>query len=369
MNRKQMWFALSKIPGMNAHYSERIVKYIGDIETVFCMKKHELQKAAEVLRIPERITEPLLIVREFDYAAEYDAMQKMGINFVTREDEEYPSRFRTISEAPYFIYYKGVIPSENKPSLAIIGARNCSIYGQEIAHCFSKILAENGVQIISGMARGIDGHAHKGALEAQGYTCGVLGFGIDICYPKEHSGLKKELETNGGVITEYALGTPGVSQNFPARNRLIAGIADAVLVIEAAKKSGTLITVDYALEQGKMVYAVPGRIGDRLSEGCNEIIKDGGKMVTTPEDILAEFQLKLQNETKSCRKQKNKLVLERQEKIVYACLDLEPRHIEQLILMTKLPQKELSVLLIRLEIKGYIRQPVKNYYVKNINSI
>lgn len=367
MNQKQMWFALSKIPGMNSYYSERIVKNIGDIEAVFRMKKSELQRTAELLRMPERIIEPLLIVREFDYSEEYEKLRQHGIQFITREDAEYPNRFRTIPSAPYYLYYKGKLPSEEQPSLAVIGARNCSVYGQEIAHCFSKILAGCGIQIISGMARGIDGQAHKGALDAGGYTCGVLGFGMDICYPKEHTGLKKELETIGGMITEYAMGTPGIAHNFPARNRLIAGISDAVLVIEAAKKSGTLITVECALEQGKMIYAVPGRIGDRLSEGCNEIIKDGGRMVTEPEDVLDGFQLKLREDAQKDPKQKNKIVLERQEKIVYACLDLEPKHIEQLIWITKLPQDELLVLLMRLEMMGYIRQPIKNYFVKNIN--
>jgi len=325
-----------------------------------------LQKAVQMLRIPDRIAEQLLVVREFDYSLEYEEAVRNGIHFITREEELYPKRLLNIPCSPYYLFYKGKLPSEEKPSLAVIGARNCSIYGREIAQCFSRILAGSGIQIISGMARGVDGYAHKGALETNGYTCGVLGFGADICYPKEHIGLKKEIECTGGLITEYAIGTPGLSQNFPARNRLIAGVSDAVLVIEAAKHSGTLITVECALEQGKMVYAVPGRVGDRLSEGCNDIIKDGGTIVTEPEDVLQEFQLKWLKQEKTAPAQKNKIVLERQEKIVYACLDLEPRHIEQLVLSTKLSQQELLVLLMRLEMKGYIRQPVKNYYVKNI---
>lgn len=369
MNRKLMWFALSKVQGLDAHYNERIIERVGDIEVLFRMKKQELRRILELVRVPERIAEPLLIVREFDYSVEYMALEQKGIHFITREDAEYPSRFRTIASAPYYLYYKGSLPAEDKPSLAVIGARNCSVYGREIAQCFSKVLAASGVQIISGMARGVDGYAHKGALEAGGYTCAVLGFGMDICYPKEHMGLKRMLEAEGGLLTEYALETPGMAQNFPARNRLIAGISDAVLVIEAAKKSGTLITVDFALEQGKMVYAVPGRVADRLSEGCNEIIKDGGRMVTEPMDVLAEFHMKLLGHTITNRNQKNKIVLERQEKIVYACLDLEPRHIEQLILMTNLPQDELMSALVRLEMVGYIRQPVKNYYVKNADFI
>ncbi len=364
MKRKMMWFALSKVQGMDVHYLDRIFERIADVEAFFRMGKSELRKILETLRIPERILESLLIVREFEYVAEYENGCQNGVNFITREDEEYPKRLRNIPGAPYYLYYKGRLPSDELPSLAVIGARNCSVYGQEIAVCFSKVLAECGIQIISGMARGIDGYAHKGALQAQGYTCGVLGFGMDICYPKEHVGLKKTLEQEGGLVTEYAIGTPGMSQNFPARNRLIAGLSDAVLVIEAAKRSGTLITAECALEQGKMVYAVPGRIGDRLSEGCNDLIRDGGKIVIEPEDILPEFHLELENKSANGKKQKSKIVLETQEKIVYACLDLEPRHIEQLILLTKLPQDALLLCLMRLEMVGYIRQPIKNYYVK-----
>ena len=369
MERKYLWFALSKVMGLEPSHIKRILLRIGDIEAVFRMKKNDLRRMFEMARIPERISEPLLIVREFDYSEEYHALLSSGIYFVTLEDEAYPKRLKTIPDAPYYLFYKGRLPADDVPSLAVIGARNCSIYGQEIAQCFCKILAENGIQIISGMARGIDGYAHKGALEGNGYTCGVLGFGMDECYPKEHIVLKRELETKGGVITEYPLGTPGLAQNFPARNRLIAGVSDAVLVIEAAKKSGTLITVDFALDQGKMVYAVPGRIGDRLSEGCNEIIKDGGKIVLSPEDVLPEFHLKLNKGLKKQLTQKNKIVLERQEKIVYACLDLEPRHVEHLVLSTGIPQEELFQVLMRLEMKGYIRQPVKNYYVKNYSCI
>lgn len=369
MDRKYMWFALSKVAGIETSHISRIVSRIGDIEAVFRMKKNELRRMLELFRIPERIIEPILIVREFDYSSELRMLQASGIKFITLDDIEYPKRLKNIPDSPYYLYYKGCLPHDDIPSLAVIGARNCSIYGQEITYCFCKVLAENGIQIISGMARGIDGYAHKGALDGAGYTCGVLGFGMDVCYPKEHICLKKEIEEKGGLISEYPLGTPGLSQNFPARNRLIAGVSDAVLVIEAAKKSGTLITVDYALEQGKMVYAVPGRIGDRLSEGCNEIIRDGGKIVISPEDILPEFHLKLQKELRKSTNQKNKIVLERQEKIVYACLDLEPRHIEQLVLLTEIPQDELILLLMRLEMRGYIRQPVKNYYIKNVDCI
>jgi len=171
MKRKMMWFALSKVQGLDIRYLDRIFESMADIEAFFRMRKNELRKVLEGLRIPERILESLLIVREFEYFTEYEDACRDGIHFVTREDQEYPGRLRNIPRAPYYLYYKGRLPLDECPSLAIIGARNCSVYGQEIALCFSKVLAECGVQIISGMARGIDGYAHKGALQAHGYTC------------------------------------------------------------------------------------------------------------------------------------------------------------------------------------------------------
>lgn len=366
MREKMMWFTLSKVQGLNAHYLERIFNQITSIETLFRMRKQELKRLLEYLKIPESIRESILVIREFEYSSEYEKMKSDGIRFIIRDDPLFPSRLKSIPQAPYYLYYTGKLPADDVPSLAVIGARNCSIYGQQIAERFSKMISACGVQIISGMARGIDGYAHKGALDGKGYTCAVLGFGMDICYPKEHIYLKEMIACNGGLVSEYAMGTPGMSQNFPARNRLIAGMADALFVVEAAKKSGTLITADFALEQGKMVYAVPGRIGDRLSEGCNELIRDGGKIVNCPEDVLCEFQLYLEKAGKYRQNQKNKIVLETQEKIVYACLGLEPRHIEQLILLTKLPYDELLLCLMHMELKGYIGQPVKNFYVKNI---
>ena len=265
MREKMMWFNLSKVQGLNVNYLNRIFEQVADIETLFQIKKRELQRLLEYMKIPEQIRESILVVREFEYRREYESMVSDGIRFITRSDPEFPMRLRTITHAPYYLYYTGKLPADDVPSLAVIGARNCSIYGQQIAERFSKMLAASGIQIISGMARGIDGYAHKGALDGNGYTCAVLGFGMDICYPKEHTLLKEKIAGNGGLICEYSMGTPGVSQNFPARNRLIAGMSDALFVVEAAKKSGTLITADFALEQGKMVYAVPGRIGDRLS--------------------------------------------------------------------------------------------------------
>ena len=369
MKQKMMWFALSNVQGFNVHYLDRILEGIGDVDAIFRMKKQELYKYLKNVRIPDRMIESLLHVREIDYYKEYENLTQNGVSFITKEEAGFPKRLLQISGAPYYLYYRGKLPSDDVPAIAMIGARNCSVYGQQISLCFSKVLAGCGMQIISGMARGIDGYAHKGALEARGYTAAVLGFGMDICYPKEHIVLKKEIACYGALVSEYAMGTPGVSQNFPARNRLIAGMSDAVIVIEAAKKSGTLITAEFALEQGKMIYAVPGRIGDRLSEGCNELILDGAKIVMSPEDILHEFRLKFDKLGKNRRNQKNKIVLETQEKIVYACLSLEPRHIEQLILMTQMSQDELLVCLVHMEMMGYIRQPMKNYFIKNMDIV
>lgn len=206
-------------------------------------------------------------------------------------DPGYPKRLKQIPRPPAKIYVRGQLPGENEPAVAIIGARNCSDYGQDMAKWFAIELARKGVQIISGMARGIDGVSQWAALRAGGKSYGVLGCGTDICYPGENKPLYERLLREGGIISEFPPGTQPLSRNFPSRNRIISGLADIVLVIEAREKSGTLITVDYALSQGKDVFALPGRVGDYKSAGCNGLIHMGAFMALSPGDILEALGL------------------------------------------------------------------------------
>ena len=296
----------------------------------------------------------------------YESAKRRGIRMVCPESENYPERLKHITLPPFMLYYYGELPKEDKPSLAVIGARNCSVYGEEIASGFSGRLALAGIQIISGMARGIDGAAGRAAINEPGGAYAVLGSGVDVCYPKENKLLYEKLKSNGGVISEELPGTEPASWNFPKRNRIISGLADAVFVVEARENSGSLITVSYALEQGKEIYAVPGRIYEKLTEGTNRLIQEGAYLVQSPEDILHGFSEKFRLFS-SCKSTENKtfekILLASQEKIVYACLSLRPKHMEELQEETGLSLPELSGLLFDMEMKHYIKQPLKNYFI------
>lgn len=205
---------------------------------------------------------------------------------ICKTDGLYPEALRRISHGPVRLYVRGCLPEETIPSVAVIGARRCSSYGKEMAQWFAEELALSGVQIISGMALGIDGIAQRAALSAGGSSFGVLGCGTDVCYPEANRDLYDMLLQKGGILSEYPAGAPPLPGHFPARNRLISALSDIVLVIEAKEKSGTLITVDFALEQGKDVYVLPGRLTDALSSGCNRLIRQGAGIALTPADIL-----------------------------------------------------------------------------------
>ena len=205
---------------------------------------------------------------------------------VTIEDKEYPKILKTIYDYPISIYVKGNESILNTPAIGIVGCRESSSYGERVAQYFGYHLAKRNISIISGLAKGIDSQSHIGAIKAGGITIGVMGSGLDIVYPKENQYLyDKIIEENGVIISEYPLGSKPEKMNFPARNRIISGMSKGIIVVEAKKKSGTLITVDFALEQGRDVYVVPGNIDEMNSVGTNELIKQGAQMVTSYRDI------------------------------------------------------------------------------------
>ena len=218
-----------------------------------------------------------------------EELAQAGISFVSALEEGFPDKLREIPDPPFGIYYKGKMPGETEPAAAIIGARLASGYGREQARRFGRQISARGIAVISGMARGIDGIAQKAALDAGGKSYAVLGCGVDICYPEENRELYERLQQQGGVLSEYPPGMQPIAKLFPPRNRIISGLSDLVLVIEARKRSGTLITVDMALEQGREVYALPGRVSDALSDGCNRLIRQGAGPATCPQDILEYF--------------------------------------------------------------------------------
>lgn len=228
--------------------------------------------------------------RDWDFEMEAKKLADKGISFIPRIDKRFPEKLKNIPNPPFALYVKGQLPDPCKPSVAIIGARMCSDYGRQMARTFGRGLAMAGVQVISGMARGVDGISQKAALEIGGESFGVVGCGADVIYPPENSEVYKELCESGGVISEYPPGTEPKANFFPLRNRIISGLADVVLVIEAREKSGTQITVDTALEQGREVLAVPGRVTDRLSDGCNLLISQGAGVAIGVGDVLDRLE-------------------------------------------------------------------------------
>ncbi len=291
---------------------------------------------------------------------EYHILKEKGIRFLTKEDEEYPDKLRSIYAAPFSLYVKGSLPAKGSKCLSVIGARDCSQYGREMARYLAGAVAKEGIAVISGLARGIDTYSHQGALSAGGLTYAVLGCGIDTCYPRENIGLYMEIQQQGGILSEYAPGIKPFAGNFPMRNRIISGLSDGILIIEARMKSGSLITVDMGLDQGKDIYALPGRATDPLSDGCNNLIKLGAKPVTSPKDILEDM---LPGYREVPEKSKSAGVgAEDETKKIFSCLTSDPKHIEELALLTGLRIDQLMEQLLILELRGLVRQTMKNYY-------
>nr|WP_275891400.1 DNA-processing protein DprA [Ruminococcus sp. OA3] len=262
---------------------------------------------------------------------------------------------------PKELYVRGELPGR-EPAVAIVGARMCSQYGRIQAQEFARVLSLHGLAVISGMAQGIDGSAHYGALEAGGPTYAVLGCGLDICYPACNRHLYEKMPKAGGLISEFPEGTKPLRCHFPMRNRIISALADIVLVIEAKEKSGSLITADFALEQGKDVFAVPGRVGDALSAGCNRLIAQGAGIACSPGMLLEQFGILQENRM---RTEKNTVLgLARDLDLVYSCVDLQPKDLHTILEEVPFSAEKTMEILLKLRLEGKISEPFRNWYVK-----
>lgn len=285
------------------------------------------------------------------------------IIYYKKEDAGYPGRLRDLPRMPVGLYVRGELPREDQPTVAIAGARMCSAYGREQAFQYAKVLAEHGVQIISGLAYGVDFYAHQGALAGGGHTFAVLGNGVDICYPKENYEVFCQiLDGHGGIISEFPPGAPPQSWHFPVRNRIISGLADAVLIIEAKRRSGSLITADYALEQGKLVYALPGRVQDSLSSGCNHLIYQGAGAAYSPEVILDELGIPYEGEKR--KREKFNKGLTKEIRLVFEALDITPKSVGELLEEIPMEMPDLSRILLHLQVEGYAREAPAGFYQK-----
>ena len=297
------------------------------------------------------------------------------IRYITRFEDDFPEKLRFIPGCPAGIYVKGDLPDPEKKTVAIVGARACSEYGRKMAAYFASHLAAAGVQIVSGMARGIDGIAQKAALEAGGTSFGILGSGVDIVYPRQNIDLFKMIQGHGGLISEHPNGTAPLGSNFASRNRIISGMCDILLVIEARLKSGTSITVADALEQGREIYAIPGRLTDGLSAGCNKLISEGAGVALHPDDILKALGLLCEepistmpgghiSESKPIEIQARHFKLSQKEKLVFDCLDLYPKTADEIVCSCRLSVSEVMELITSLCIKGAVKECARSNYIK-----
>lgn len=286
ITEKMYDYWLCSVEGIGNVTVRRLRKLFGSAGAVYAAGEEALGqvlKNAQLLALRESR-------RKWKLEEEYRRLQEMDIKFLLETEASYPQRLRDIPDAPYGLFFRGRLPEDGRPSVAVIGARDCSEYGRYVAAQLGRCMGERGIQVISGMARGIDGISQEAVLKAGGISFGVLGSGVDVCYPAQNKQLYEQLPTRGGLVSCYGPGTQPRPQNFPPRNRIVSGLADAVVVIEARERSGTLITVDMALEQGREVYVVPGRITDRLSDGCNRLLAQGASLFLSPENFARELE-------------------------------------------------------------------------------
>ncbi len=363
------WVALNMTPGVGPRVTSRLLEHFGSAEAIFDAPRRELA----LLRLPLETVDSI-VSRELHERAESEIehVRKLGGDILVLDDGVYPPLLRETYDPPVVLYVKGTwAECLDGPCVAIVGSRRCSTYGQNAALMLSRELARRGVTIISGMARGIDAAAHRGALEAGGRTVGVMGTGLDQIYPRDHKKLADDiLKSNGALVTQFPLGTPPVSENFPYRNRVISGLSLGVVIVEAAENSGSLITARLAMEQNREVFAVPGNITSRNSFGTNYLIKGAGaKLVQQWQDIAGELppeiaaQLLPPPSKKS--KKKGELLdqlqltpqdLSEPERAVFKLLSTDtPQQIDALAETTRLSITQLTSALLTLEMRELIR--------------
>jgi len=366
MTDKERLLILNMIDEIGGVRLQNLLRHFGSVEEIFKADKKALEEVENIG--PGIATRLFDSIRTIDIRRELELIEKHNIKVLTFLDKEYPENLKNIHSPPIVLYIKGAIHPEDKFAISIVGSRMASIYGLQQAERLAFELASHGLTIVSGLARGIDSSSHRGALKAKGRTIAVLGSGLANIYPEEHISLTEEISQNGAVISEFPMSTIPARGNFPRRNRIISGLSLGVVVVEASEKSGALITVDFALEQGKDVFAVPGKVDSITSRGTNRLIKQGARLVESSKDILDELKVRCPNNKGdfelsevSLEKPETQL-LDKGEALVYNLLSDEPKHIDELSEATGMNIGQLSQVLFSLELKRFARQlPGKNF--------
>jgi DNA processing protein len=350
LDPKAYWVGFNIVKGVGAVRMRQILDFFGTLETAWNAPIDGLISAG----LPKKVVENFLNVRnQVDLERVMDAISSKGIKVLTLEDPDYPRRLKEINQPPPVLYVKGSINVEDEWAVAIVGTRRVTPYGRQVANEIAQYLASNGITVISGLARGVDAIAHQSAIKAGGRTIAVLGSGVDVIYPPEHSRLAGEVCSQGALVSDYAMGTKPDGINFPPRNRIISGLSLATVVVEAGETSGALITAEFAVEQGKEVFAVPGSILAPQSEGTNRLIEQGARPLLKMSEILEVLKLEKIPEKQSNRKQ---FPLSPTEAKLLKTLSQEPVHVDEVSRNSGLPISEVSATLTMLELKGMVSQ-------------
>jgi DNA processing protein len=355
------WIGLSSVPGVGRSTFRKLVAHFGSPERVLSARPNAFK---EIAGLSDKVIKALV-----SFAWREPAEQELArateadVVIITVDQPEYPDSLRTIPDPPLYLYVKGSLKPQDVHAIALVGTRKPTQYGRSITYRISSDLARAGFTIVSGLARGIDTQAHRGALSAGGRTIGVLGCGVDIAYPPENKELLAEISQNGAIVTEYPFGAGPEAGYFPARNRIISGLSRGTVIIEAAEDSGSLITAKNALQQNRKLFAVPGNIGSATSRGPNNLIKQGAALIESADDILKYLGRQTPNSRETSQSEPSP-VLSQDEKRIYQCITDEPKHIDTLLIESRSSAGKLSGVLINLELKGLAKQLPGKYFIR-----
>jgi DNA processing protein len=348
-DEKKYWIGFNLVRGIGSVRFQQIKNYFGDLSVAWNAPGESFKQAG----LPGRaVTNFLRLRKQIDLDQVYESILEKDIKVLTLLDDDYPRLLREIDQSPPVIYVKGTLTPADEFAIAIVGTRRVSEYGQQITRDISIFLAGHGLTIVSGLARGVDGIAHRHALEAGGRTIAVLGSGVDVIYPPEHRKLAEAISENGAVISDYPLGTQPEGINFPPRNRIISGLSLGTIVVEAGDRSGALITADFALEQGRDVFAVPGNVLSPASRGTNRLIQNGAYAMVSPQDVLDVLNL---SELESIKTARQVLPADKTEARILQVMNFEPLHIDEICNEVGLPVDKVSAALTMMELKGLVQ--------------
>jgi DNA processing protein len=348
MEARAYWVGFNLVRGIGAVRLRNLLEHFGNLEIAWNAPADALMSAG----LPARIVENFLVIRkQVDLELVMEKVAAQGVKVLTWDDDVYPRRLKEIAQPPPVLFVRGSINVEDDWAVSVVGTRRVTPYGRQVAAEIARFLAQNGVTLVSGLARGVDAIAHQSALQAGGRTFAILGSGVDVIYPPEHRKLADEIIRQGAVISDYPLGTQPESTNFPPRNRIIAGLSLATIVVEAGETSGALITAEFAVEQGRDVFAVPGSILAPQSEGTNKLIEQGARPLLRMTEILEALKLEQIPEKQSTRKM---ISASPEEKKLLDQLTQEPRHIDEICQLSGLPIQSVSATLTMMELKGLV---------------